>query len=206
MSEGKPYPPWPGGDDRIIVQEMLRDRTSGQWYECREFVKRLVQVRAKNIPQDHWDDLVQDAMMRVDKYLLTFRYQCKLSTWLFGIVHSCIIDAHRKFTRTGQFIAPPGDAPDDVEREYDEIDANTTRTAEEICIMHDDLRKALTALQEYVSTHANPIRNGRILDMVMFESRSLEAAAEAVGCSAPVASYVVRSAQRYVREKLGYHR
>jgi hypothetical protein len=26
--------------------------------------------------------------------------------------------------------------------------------------MHDDLRKALAALQEYVSTHANPVRNG----------------------------------------------
>jgi hypothetical protein len=37
----------------------------------------------------------------------------------------------------------------------------------------------------------------------MFEGRSLEAAAKAVGCSAPVASYVVRSAQRYVRESLG---
>ena len=203
MTEGKPYPPWPGGDDRIVVEEMLRDNTSGQWYECREFVKRLVQVQAKNIPQDHWEDLVQDAMMRVDKYLRTFRYQCKLSTWLFGIVRSCIIDAHRKSTRTGQFMAPPGDPNDDVEREYDDIDANTSKTAEDVCIMHDDLRKALAALQEYVSTHANPIRNGRILDMVMFEGRSLEAAAKAVGCSAPVASYVVRSAQRYVRESLG---
>ncbi len=201
MTEGKPYPPWPGGDDRIVVEEMLRDRTSGQWYECREFVKRLVQVQAKNIPQDHWEDLVQDAMMRVDKYLRTFRYQCKLSTWLFGIVRSCIIDAHRKFTRAGQFIAPPGDPLDDVEREYDEIDADTAKTAEDVCIMHDDLRKALAALQEYVSTHANPIRNGRILDMVMFEGRSLEVAAKAVGCSAPVASYVVRSAQRYVRQE-----
>ena len=206
MTEGKPYPPWPGGDDRIVVEEMLRDHTSGQWYECREFVKRLVQVQAKNIPQDHWEDLVQDAMMRVDKYLRTFRYQCKLSTWLFGIVRSCIIDAHRKFTRAGQFMAPPGDPHDDVVREYDEFDAGTTKTAEDVCIMHDDLRKALAALQEYVSTHANPIRNRRILDMVMFEGRSLEAAAKAVGCSAPVASYVVRSAQRFVRESLGYQR
>jgi RNA polymerase sigma factor (sigma-70 family) len=203
MTEGKPYLPWPGGDDRIVVEEMLRDHTSGQWYECREFVKRLVQVQAKNIPQDHREDLVQDAMMRVDKHLHTFRYQCKLSTWLFGIVRSCIIDAHRKFTRAGQFIAPPGDPLDYVEREYDEIDADTAKTAEDVYIMHDDLRKAVAALQEYVSTHANPIRNRRILDMVMFEGRSLEAAAKAVGCSAPVASYVVRSAQRYVRENLG---
>ena len=100
-------------------------------------------------------------------------------------------------------MAPPGDPLDDVEREYDEFDVGTTKTTEDACIMHDDLRKALAALQEYVSTHANPIRNGRILDMVMFEGRSLEAAAKAVGCSAPVASYVVRSAQRYVRENLG---
>ena len=204
MKQSKPNFPWPGVSDRIVVEEMLRDRTSGQWYECHEFVKRLVQVQAKNIPQDHWEDLVQDAMMRVDKYLPTFRYQCKLTTWLFAIVRSCIIDAHRKFTHAGQFMAPPGVPLDDVASEYDEIDADTT--TEDVCIVHDDLRKALAALQEYVSTHANPIRNGRILDMVMFESRSLEAAARAVGCSAPVASYVVRSAQRYVRERLGHQR
>src|SRR5260370_1968435 len=169
MIEGKRYPPWQGGDDRIVVEEMLRDRTSGKWYECREFVKRLVQVQAKNIPQNHWEDLVQDAMMRVDKYLRTFRYQCKLSTWLFGIVRSCIIDAHRKFTRAGQFIAPPGDPLDDVEREYDEIDADRAKTAEDVCIIHDDLRKALAALQESVSTHSNPIRNVPILDIVIFQ-------------------------------------
>ena len=40
--------------------------------------------------------------------------------------------------------------------------------------------------------------------MVLFESRSLEETARAVGCSAPVVGYIVRSAQRYVREKLGH--
>ena len=204
MTQGNSYPPWPGGDDSIVVEEMLRDRTSGQWYECREFVKRLVQVQAKNISQDRWDDLVQEAMMRVNKYLPTFRYQCKLTTWLFAIVRSCIIDAHRKFAHAGQFIAPPGDPNDDVECECDGINAATTKTAEDVCILRDDLRKALAALQEYVSTHAHPLRNRRILEIVMFEGRSLETAAKAVGCSAPVASYVVRSAQRYVREKLGH--
>src|SRR5258708_32728174 len=203
MTEGKPYPPWPGGDDRIVVEEMLRDHTSGQWYECREFVKRLVQVQAKNIPQDHWEDLIQDAIMRVDKYLRTFRYQCKLSTWLFGIVRSCIIDAHRKFTRAGQFMAPPGDPLDDVEREYDEIDADTAKTAEHVYIVLDDLRKAVAGLQEYGSTHANPIRNRRKLDMVMFEALSLDAETEAGGWFSPVARLLSRSAQRYVRESLG---
>lgn len=207
MIEGKPYLPWPGGvDDRRVVEEMLRDSRSGQWYECHEFVKRLVQIQAKNIPKDHWEDIVQDAMIRVDKYLLTFQYQCKLSTWLFGIVRSCIIDAHRKFMHAGQFMAPPGDPHDDVEREGDAFTANTLGTVEDELIIHDDLEKALAALREYVSLHANPTRNGRILDMVMFEGRSLTEAAKAVGCSAPVAGYVVRSAQRYVRERLGYQR
>jgi RNA polymerase sigma factor (sigma-70 family) len=206
MTQIKPNLSWPGRDDRIVVEEMLRDRTSGQWHECREFVKRLVQVQAKNTPRDHWEDIIQDAMIRIDKYLRTFRYQCALRTWLFGIVRSCIIDTHRKFTRTGQFIAPPGDPHDDVALEYDEIDTDRTHTAEDAYIMHDDLRKALVTLQEYVSTHANPSRNRRILDMVILEGRSLEEAAKAVGCSAPVAGYVVRSAQRYVREKSGYQR
>jgi RNA polymerase sigma factor (sigma-70 family) len=204
MIEGKPYLPWPGGaDDRTVVEEMLRDSRSGQWYECREFVNRLVQAQAKNIPKDHWEDIVQEAMIRVNKSLLTFKYQCALRTWLFGIVRSCIIDVYRKFKRAGQFMAPPGDPHDDVDCEGVSFNANIPGTVEDECITHDELNEAVAALQEYVSTHANPIRNGRILDMVLFEGRSLEEAAKAVGCSAPVASYVVRSARRYVHERLG---
>jgi RNA polymerase sigma factor (sigma-70 family) len=204
MLESKHYLPWPGADDRIVVEEMLRDSRSEQWYECREFVKKRVQIQATNIPQDQWEDIVQDAMIRIDKSLLTFHYQCILRTWIFVIVHNCIIDAYRKFTHIGQFIAPLHDSRDDVEYEGDAFTANTPNTVEDECITHDDLNNALTALQEYVFTHANPIRNGRILDMVIFEGRSLKEAAKAVGCPAPVASYVVRSAQRYVRERLRY--
>src|SRR6266568_3129221 len=185
MTEGNANLPWPGADDRIVVEEMKRDPISGQWYECREFVKRCVQKQATNIPKDIWDDIVQDAMIRVNKSLTTFHFVCSFRTWLFGIARSSVIDAYRKFTREGQHTAPPGD-PHDTER--------------------DELSKALTALQEYVSTHANPVRNGRILDMVLLEGRSLEAAAKAVGCSAPMVGYVVRSAQHYVRDRLGYRR
>ena len=80
MTEGKPYLPGPGADDRIVVEEMLRDSNSGQWHECYLSVKRLVQVQAKNIPEDHWDDIAQDAMIRVHKYLPTFQYQCMFRT------------------------------------------------------------------------------------------------------------------------------
>ncbi|MFL5625257.1 MAG: RNA polymerase sigma factor [Ktedonobacteraceae bacterium] len=204
MIEGKFFLPWPGADDRTVVEEMLRDPTSGQWYECNEFIKKLVQAQAKNIPKDHWEDIVQDAMIRVDKSLHSFKYQCTLKTWLFGIVRSCIIDAYRKIKYAGQFIAPPADPDDDVEREDDAFTTNRAGTVEDECITHEELHEALAALQEYVSTHGNPIRNRRILDIVIFEGRSLEEAATAVGCSAAVVGYVVRSAKRYVREKSRY--
>src|SRR5438270_8039782 len=150
MTEGKHYLPWPGTDDRIVVKEMLRDPRSGQWYECCEFVKKLVQSQAKNIPQDHWDDLVQDAMIRVDKFLPTFKYQCKLRSSLFGIVRSCIIDAYRKFKRVGQFIALPGDPRDDVEQQGDTSTVHGPATVEDECIIHDELDKAMVALHEYL--------------------------------------------------------
>jgi RNA polymerase sigma factor (sigma-70 family) len=202
MTEDKSYLPWPGADDRIVAEEMLRDHSSGQWHECYVFVRKLVHVQAKNISNDHWDDIIQDAMIRIHKYLPTFQYQCAFRTWLFGIVRSCIIDDYRKSTRAGPHMVPLGDPHEDAEHEGDTFTANTPRTVEDICIMHDELDKALTALQEYVSTHANPIRNRRILYMVVFEGRSLEEVAKVVGCSSPVVGYVVRSAQRYVRGRL----
>jgi RNA polymerase sigma factor (sigma-70 family) len=206
ITESSPYLSRPRADDRIVVEEMLRDSKSGQWHECYLSIKRLVQVQAKNIPEDHWDDIAQDAMMRVHKYLSTFQYQCMFRTWLFGIVRSCIINDYRKSSRAGLHMIPLADPHTATEHEGDAFTPISTRTVEDLCITHDDLNKAVTTLKEYVSMHSHPIRNGRILDMVIFEGHSLEKTAKAVGCSAPVVGYVVRSAQRYVREKLGYHK
>lgn len=72
MIEAKPYLPWPGADDRTVVEEMLRDSISGHWYECRVLVKKIVHAWAKNIPQDHWEDIVQEAMIRLGKSLPSF--------------------------------------------------------------------------------------------------------------------------------------
>ena len=206
MTEGNANFPWPGADDRIVVEEMKRDPLSSQWYECREFVKKCVQKQATNIPKDSWDDIVQDAMMRVNKSLPTFHFVCSFRTWLFGIARSSVIDAYRKFTHARQHEASPGDSHDNAKCEGVAFTVSTPGTVEDECITRDELSKALTALQEYVSTHANPVRNGRILDMVLLEGRSLEETAKAVGCSAPIVGYIVRSAQRYVRERSGYRR
>ena len=60
-------------------------------------------------------------------------------------------------------------------------------------------------MNEYVEKHANKDRNREILRLVMFEDQSNELTAIRLGVSAPVVGYIVRSAQRFIREKLGYH-
>lgn len=197
---------WTNVNDTTIVEEMLRDLQSEHWDKCREFVKSCVQRQARNIPTDYCDDIVQEAMIRVSKYLSTFRYQCKLRTWLLGIISSCIIDFHRKFIRIERCTVPLTTSFHDSEYEVEMRATTLTDTVEDEYITYDELEKALAALQEYLSLHAHASRNKQILNMVLLEGRSLKVTADTVGCSAPVAGYVVRSAQQYVREKLGYQR
>ncbi len=205
MTEGKLYPSWPGADDKAVVEEMLRYRTSEQWDKCRVFIRERVQIQAKNIPQVDWDDIVQDVMMRINKHLPTFQHKCGLKTWIIGIVRHCIIDYYRKIPPPGQFVSLPDDPHEDAEHESTVFSVKNTRTAEDVFIMREDVRNALAALDEYLALHKNEARNRQILDMVLRDGRSHTEAAQAVGCSAPVASHVVREAQRFVREKLGHH-
>lgn len=206
MTASESYPPWPGDDEKKVVEEMLRDPISGQWYECTEFVKKRVGIQAKNISQDEWGDIAQEAMLRISKSLHTFRFESKLKTWIVGIVHNCIVNTYRKTPHKGQIVSLPGDPHEDIEheRERDAISAINPFTPEDISLTSDELRSALLTLKEYIFLHRNQVRNRRILEMVLLEGHSHVKAAEAVGCSAPVASYVIREAQRYVREKLGY--
>jgi RNA polymerase sigma factor (sigma-70 family) len=201
MPEGKLSLPWSGADDRTFVRKMLTDLQAEQWYECREFVKKHIPMQANNIPQDHWDDIIQDTMIKIQRSLPTFQYHCTLKTWIVGIIRSCVIDDYRKTMRTGPLVALPGDAHDGSEREGEALRNNHALSVEEECILHEELDKATVFLRAYLSTHANQERNTRILDMVLNEGRSLEDVAKTLGCSAPVAGYIVRSAQRYVREK-----
>jgi RNA polymerase sigma factor (sigma-70 family) len=145
------------------------------------------------------EDIVQEAMLRIHRYLPAFRFNCSLRTWVFNIVRSCIIDTYRKSKHAAEFHALV-DPYNDLELEDEVLIASMPITVEDECILRDELRRVMIALQEFVSLHANPARNRVILDMVIFEDRSLEETAQAVGCSAPVVGYVVRCARRFVRE------
>ena len=202
MANNKFFSAWSGMDDKIIVREMLKDSPE-RWQECREAARKIVESNAKNILPANREDVVQDAMIRVYKSLHTFKHKCAFSTWLFGIILHCIIDAYRKSKHGESDIVSLDNLHNGVEHEDHVFFEEPIRTIEEEYMTRNELAKALEALTEYISTHANSIRNEQIIVMVKFEGHSLEEAAIAVGCSAPVAGYVVRSAEQYVREKLG---
>ena len=186
---------------------MLRDNQSEQWEACYEFIKRLVSGQARNISPDERDDIVHDTMIRIQRSLHTFRYECALSTWLFLLTRNRVIDFYRKRQHIELPLAALSDSHEDVEYEGEIIYVNTFTNVESICIQRENVEEVLQAIEKWIaSTHTKAVRNRKILKMVLFQGRSLEEAAKAAGCSAAVASYVVRTARSYLRKKFRYGR
>ncbi|HJT59496.1 MAG TPA: RNA polymerase sigma factor [Ktedonobacteraceae bacterium] len=203
MTDGKADGHWPGTDEISVVKEMLLRQDSKQWKECSEFVKRCVYAKAKNIPSTIQDEISQEVMYRVAKHLPDFEFHCSLKTWLNTIIGNCIIDAYRKQQKERQFHVPLSDLHNEGNREGEVASIiGETRSVEDSYEIKDELRHAWSALLEYTDAHANRDRNRLIIRMVLFEGHTHIEAAEAAGCKAPVASYVIREAQRYAREKM----
>lgn len=196
---------WPGMDERSIVEEMLRDPHSKHWEACNKFVERHVYSKARNIPIDHRDDIIQDVMYKVARHLSDFRFQCALKTWLNPIIEHRIIDMHRKLRNEGEVHIPlvDGDPSNESERENEVPIPGENRSAEDSAVINAELSQALTALFEYIHLHSNPVRNQLIITMVLLKGYTHEEAAIAAGCQPPVVGYVAREAQHYVRNKLG---
>ena len=203
MTTNKLSSRWPGADDRTVVSEMLSDHDSKHWSECLEHVKMRVQLQANNIPRDRWEDITQEAMMKISKYLPTFHYKCKLTTWIYGIVRTCIVNEIRGRPPEGVHCIPLADLQDETEDGFFSVH---TPGPENENIRLEEEHEVQAAIEEYLSDHGNRERNRRILEMVFIEGYHHKDAAKAVGCTGPVASYVVRSAQEYVRKKLGHQK
>jgi RNA polymerase sigma factor (sigma-70 family) len=206
MIEDKSNEYWPGADERSVVEEMLQDRDSRHWEECRKKVKQRVYVRAKNIPTNRRDEIIQEVMVKIVRYLPGFHFHCTLKIWLSFIIESCIIDVHRNVRNEGQLLARPEDVLN--EHEYEDEDESgilsEAWSAEDTFLLNEELRNAVAALWEYAGMHANPTRDRLIIRMVIFEGRTHVETAKVVDCSAPVVGYIVREAQRYAREKMGH--
>ena len=192
---------WPGTDDRAVVAEMLSNSDSKHWEECVNFVITLIRYRAKNIPLDLWEDISQEIMIRIHLGLPHFQHQSSFTTWLFSVYNNYIKDTYRRIKRTEQHISL--DYNEGFEHEGGTFPVYLSETVEDKIIIKEMSGEAEVALKEFLTGHTHAKRNKRILEMVFNEGFTCEAAAKEVGCSGPVASYVVRSAKEYVRKKLG---
>ncbi len=190
---------WPGPDDKLVVTEMLADPSSPHWKECNHFFERLIQV--SDLPESDKDDVVQDAMLSVIKYLPSFRYECRLQIWLARIANSRKIDMYRRQARLKRNISPTNNFSDDEEDENELAKISASFTTEDECLMREAVREAYSGVLEYLGDHANPERNRQILQRVMLAQYSSQEAAEELGLPVPVVRYVVRSVQRYLRER-----
>jgi len=203
MTDGNAGGHWPGTDERSVVEDMIRNKHSKNWEECRAFVKQHVYVKAKNnILTSHQDVIIQEVMVKIVRYLPGFRFHCSLKTWLNLIIEHYIIDVHRNLHNEGRFLVPLGDSSNENDRESDASIRNQAWSAENVFMVNEELRNAIVALLEYANSHSNPTRDQLIISMVIFDGHSYAEAAKAAGCSAPVVGYVVREAQRYAREKM----
>lgn len=191
---------WPGPDDKLVVTEMLNNPSSPHWKECSSFFEHLIQV--SNVPEASKDDVVQNAMLSVLKYLPSFRYECRLYIWLARIANSRITDAYRRQKLLNQHISLQNNCSNDEEYENELVNISAPLTTEDECLLYEAIREAFAGMTEYLNAHANPERNRQILQRILLEDYSSQETAEELGVPIPVMRYVVRSVQRYLRERM----
>src|SRR5438067_8729023 len=161
---------WPGPNDDIIIEAMLNDRHSlhaYHWNECQAYVNKLVQ-RTSNFSVDEKEEIAQNTMFWIVRYLGNFKRECRFTTWIIKVVSSRIADAGReKQTLIKRVALPPNDPDVDTQKDDYISRISSPRTAEEEYILHEDLREVSKALLDYLRTRANSERNIRILEMYL---------------------------------------
>jgi RNA polymerase sigma factor (sigma-70 family) len=201
MAEDKSTRSWPGEDEQSTVEEMIRNRDSRHWHECRNHVQQRVRAK-KNLPGHYQEEVVQEVMYKVARGLPHFRFGCALTTWLTPIIEHCIVDVLRKSQYERTLHIPLDEPPGEGDHEGEALTLSEPRSPEDVAITIDELRSAITALFEFADTYIDPARARIIIAKVFFEERTYEEAAIVAGCNAAVVGYVVRQAQSYARKKM----
>lgn len=190
---------WPGPDDNLVIDAMLDDRGSHHWSECHKFVKNLVMRLASNFSKDVKEEIIQNSMFWIVRYLSSFKRECSFTSWIIKIVKSRIADAWRVQQTTEQHqTSPSNDSDEDKESESDII--STQRTTEQECILREELHEAAKELLVYLSDHAHTERNIRILEMHI-AGFSQEDIAKKFHMPTPNVGYVIRSTQHFLRSR-----
>lgn len=200
MPDDQPYLLHPGVGEQAIAAEMIRDKYSKHWEACRNFVNKHVHTKAKNIPIDLRDDVVQEVMYKVRRGLPGFRFESTLKGWVNIIIERCIIDTRRRLQHEEITHVALIEQPNEGDHEGERFTTSEVKSAEDSFLTNEEIRSGWAACLEYVSTHAHFERNRLILRIVILEGKTYAEAARATGCSEPVVGYVVREAQLYARK------
>jgi RNA polymerase sigma factor (sigma-70 family) len=190
---------WPGPDEKLIVKEMLRDPQSEHWTKCREFIKMLIEPRCRDLPSQLYEDAIQETMASIYNGLPGFRHNSKFTTWLTAIAQNRITDIRRKYAPIILQEVTADETAEEKEETPGTFRISSSRTPEADFLTQETLKETIAKIEEFIKRHSKTERNRQILQMVMFEGYSCEETARVLGISAPVVSYVVRSARGYIR-------
>lgn len=189
---------WPGEDDRSVVAEMLTDLHSPHWEECSSFVEKYILGKFPLLPEHLQREAVQNTMLSVHRGLSDFRFDSRFTTWLIPIAHNRAIDLYRKFKIEAQSQVSQKADTNEPDDEEDIFRTDVSSSPVEVLLIIEELEEARAALQKFIQQHKNRERNARILDMVLYNGHSCEETAQALGIKAPLVSYIVREARKYL--------
>ena len=198
---------WPGPNERQIIVEMLENRDSEHWEKCNELMRWLILHQASKLSvilsAERVDEILQNAMLSVVTGLPHFRSESKITTWLMQIAYTRTIDALRNGSRDDKVLPFQSHSAEDEEKEVIFDRNKLTGTLEDDCIIAEELREVLAEISAYVDSHVKPERNRKIAEKILLKGYSLEETAREVGVSPAVASYVIRTLRRHLKEKFG---
>ncbi len=194
------YDQWPGPFDNPVIDAMLHN-DSHNWSECQAYVNRLVLSMASNFPVDVKEEIVQNTMLSIVRYLPNFKRDCRLTSWIVQIVRTRIADAGREQKKLNLRHTPHPNNPeeDDGNDKYIEK-IRSPRTAEEECVLQEELQESIKDLVIYLSTHANSERNIHILTMHL-DGLSQKDIARMLHIPAANVGYTIRTLQGFLREQ-----
>lgn len=198
----QPITPWPGNDDRSVVAAMLADLDSPHWAECDRYIAKLIHRLQHPLHSHMEEDVKQEAMAAVHRNLPGFRFESRLTTWLYDIARSKVIDLQRKSKQSFSHETFLNEPPDDpMEEESQVFKAHASSSPDEMTLTGELLEEVEAAVKEYTQLHRNPERNTRILRMVLYEDYTCEEVAKKLGMKAALVSHVVRDARKFLRVK-----
>src|SRR5690348_14463791 len=140
MSKDQPYLPRPGVDERVIVEEMIRDQYSEHWKECSNFVNHYVHAKATNIPIDDHEDIAQEVLSKIERGMSGFRFESTLKSWVNIIIERTIIDTRRRLQNEESTHVPLIDQTGEKDREGDGFIASEVKSAEDAFMTNEEIR------------------------------------------------------------------